>query len=328
MTKLTGVGVAALAAGMLVAGAALGSDWTITPIAKPGNVGASTDVPQALSCDSSGCKTRPVRSNAKPAPDGLPDGFVARADDYHTIREAWYELPTRRYAHGILGDAIEAGRLVVRNGDGKRFDFELSDHQVFEDRTPRIVDFEGFGTSHIVTILSGAGVGASVAVFGVVDDELQLVAQTEPIGLSNRWLNIAGIDDFDGDGSTQIAAVETPHIGGTLKFWTWKKGKLKLTTSLHGFSNHQIGSREQELSVIEDFNNDGVLDLALPDDSRSRLRIVSFEGEAEGEKTLKELANIPLPARIDKVMRVHVSDDGQTIITLGLDDGSVVALWK
>ncbi len=141
-------------------------------------------------------------------------------------------MPTRPTAigHGALGDRIEAATLVVERKDGKRVSFTLPDTEVFEDRAPRIVDFDGFGRSHIVTIVADQDRKAqAVVVFAVTDDGIERVAQTPFIGRANRWLNIAGIADFDGSGSTSIALVETPHLAGVLQFWRWSKGALVLT---------------------------------------------------------------------------------------------------
>ncbi len=260
------------------------------------------------------------------APEGLPDGEVALQEDAD-IFAAWYTKPTKRYAHAILGDAIEAGELTVEIASGETLTYTLPDNQVFEDRTPRLHDLDGFGETEIITILSDVNKGGSIALFGVRKGKLELVAQTPYIGRSNRWLNIAGIEDFDGDGKTQIAAVWTPHIGGTLKYWTWNKGKLQLSGEARGFSNHFIGSREQELSVVDDFNGDGVADLALPSADRKSVRIMAFKGSARGKKTLEEFARIPMPARIDKAMSSRF-ENGKITIIVGLEDGSVHELSR
>ncbi len=265
-----------------------------------------------------------VEDEGPKAPDGLVDGHQAIADVKGDILSAWYDKPTKRYAHAILGDAVEAARLVVNTSKHGKLTFELPQNQVFEDRTPRLYDFDGFGKIHVITILSDTSEGASIAIFGLVENKLELVTQTPFIGRANRWRNIAGIADFDGDGSTQIAEVVTPHIGGTLNFWRWSKGKLELSAELHGFSNHAIGSREQRLSAMEDFDGDGVTDLALPSGDRRALRIMKFEGAANNQKTLMELANIKLPAPISQAISTTLTDDetGSPVIHLGLSDGT------
>lgn len=288
----------AVLAAVLASGAASANDWKIKQVSK---------LPEAAQ--------RPL------APEGLPDGEVDLNED-GDVFAAWYTKPTKRYAHGILGDAIEAGELTVELETGEILTHTLPENQVFEDRTPRLVDLDGFGATEIVTILSHVSQGGSIAVFGVRKGKLELVAQTPYIGRSNRWLNVAGIDDFDGDGKTQIAAVWTPHIGGTLKYWTWHKDKLTLSGEARGFSNHFIGSREQELSTVNDFNGNGVSDLALPSADRKAVRIMTFKGSARGKKTLEEFARIPLPARIDRAMYSRMENNKITI-TVGLEDGTV-----
>ena len=264
---------------------------------------------------------RITTSVSKPSRDGLPDGRIAVAKPGSDISSAWYSKPTTRYNHGILGDAIEAGSLVVETSDGRALEFTLPDNQVFEDITPRLNDLGTSGNMNVITILSDINLGASLAVFGIVEDKLTLIVQTPFIGRSHRWRNIAGIGDFDGDGRTQIAEIVTPHIGGILRFWTWERGTLIPSGKMQGFSNHFIGSREQGLSTQDDFDDDGVSDLALPSADRRALRLINFTGKARGKKTLQEIASIPFPARIDKAISSNYNGRS-VVIHLGLEDGT------
>ena len=246
---------------------------------------------------------------------------------------AFYGDETRSYSHGALGNKVEAKGLALTDLWGaKSATYRTGSSQVFEDLLPRITDLEGFGRTHIVTILTDVTQGASVAVFGLVEDELKLLAQTPYIGTPNRWLNIAGIEDFDGSGSASIALVETPHIGGTLQFWRWVSdrkggGALELVAEAEGFSNHEFGSREQRLSAVEDFDGDGVSDLAVPSADRKTLRLVKVEGSE-----VVEIAAVPLPAPIDKAIGVTnvAKPDGSddVVLTVGLEDGSVWAVHR
>ncbi|MEL7230021.1 MAG: VCBS repeat-containing protein [Pseudomonadota bacterium] len=273
-----------------------------------------------------------VSKVAAPAPQpfeaapktGLPDGGIARITR-SSLKAAWYEGPTTRYAHAILGDAVEAGVLVAQTAKGKTLRLTLPVNQVFEDRTPRLVDLDGDGTTEIVTLLAQQGSGAAVAVYGERDGALILLSQTPFIGRANRWRNVAGIADFDGDGFLRIAEVVTPHIGGTLRFWTWKRGQLVPSGQALGFSNHAIGSRLQGLSVVEDFDGDGVEDLAVPDARRTIVRIMGFTGKANGKKTLREIASVPLPSEISQNMRA-VTVNGQPGVLVGLRGGQWLRL--
>jgi len=48
-------------------------------------------------------------------------------------------------------------------------------------------------------------------------------------------------DDFDGDGVLDVAYVETPHIGGTLRIWSFADNEARQIASDPGYSNHRIG---------------------------------------------------------------------------------------
>ena len=64
---------------------------------------------------------------------------------------ATYEDPTTRYAHGVLGDAVEWGTLTIRD-NGKTRRVRLPDDRVFEDLTPRLWNVTGDETPEIVVI--------------------------------------------------------------------------------------------------------------------------------------------------------------------------------
>ena len=61
------------------------------------------------------------RAGLRTSGDALPDGGYAIG--IHDIAGAWLIEPTRRYDHGVLGDAIEAGGLRVRLRDGGELDY-------------------------------------------------------------------------------------------------------------------------------------------------------------------------------------------------------------
>jgi hypothetical protein len=301
------------------------AEWQLKRITGPGSVKSSGQMHPVEACKNGHCfrnKTRPFYFEGHPAPNGLPDGKIADAWRYKDLSKAWYILPTRRYDHGILGDAIEAGGLAVETRDGKVITLKLPKDQVFEDRIPRFADLDGDGMAEIVTILSSIHKGGSIAVYSLKSGALKKQAQTPFIGRPYRWLNIAGIADFNGDGKKDIAGVWTPHIGGTLKFWTLARGRLKKIGSITGFSNHFIGSRDQRLSAVRDVNGDGIADLALPSANRKALRIVGF---AKGR--LVEHANIKLPHKIDKAIAANRKENAP-VFTFGLADDSTWTVFN
>jgi len=255
------------------------------------------------------------RRSAPPA-DALPDASVATGK--RNIIAAWLAAPTRRYAHGVLGDAIEAGMVVVEDAQGKRHRLTLPSNAVFEDRYARLADLDGDGRDEIIVVKSTLTKGAALAVLALAPHGLEIAAQTPPIGQAHRWLNPAGIADYDGDGHNEIALVVTPHIGGRLEFWEYRNRKLQRKARLYGFSNHVIGSRAQKMSASADFDGDGVTDLALPSQDRRALRIISLAGGAA-----METAKIALPGRV--VTEILLM---RRAMVMGLDTGQLVILRR
>lgn len=226
------------------------------------------------------------------ASERLPDGGLARFKS-GSIRAAWYSSPTDRYEHGVLGDAVEGGGLTARLADGKAAELLLPQSDIFEDITPRLADLNSDGNAEIVIILSSLHKGSALAIFHVTNGKPALLAKTAFIGQANRWLNIAGIADYDSDGRPEIALVKTPHIGGELQFWRLEGSSLKRIASARGFSNHFIGSRAQGLSATLDANGDGRPDLVIPSTERTTLRVMTLQGAS-----IKELKAIDLGAPV------------------------------
>lgn len=233
----------------------------------------------------------PTRDTSPNPKEALPDGVVG--EGAQDIRKAWLTGPTKRYAHGVLGDRIEASGLKVETATGDITEFILPPSEVFEDRFARVVDLERNGRSAVVVVNSDLDLGAALAVFGVQNGTLERLARTPFIGMSNRWLNPAGIADFDGNGTPEIAIVVTPHIGGTLQFWELQKGKLVLRAEKYGFSNHFIGSRVQEMSATVYAPERRSPLLVLPGaDRKSLLGVAHHKGKISVKWTLDLLAKV------------------------------------
>ena len=256
----------------------------------------------------------------KPAIKGLPDGKIATARG--TIVAAWYSEPTQRYRHGVLGDTIEAGSLKVLTKLGHTLTYRLPSTEVFEDITPRLIDLDRNGSVEVVTIHSSLRKGAAITIYGLNGNTLVPKATTPYIGLKHRWLNIAGISNFSRSKNLEIAAVITPHIGGKLRFYQYSSGKLVKVAAASGVSNHVIGSREQNLSAIADFDGNGTPDLALPSANRRSLYIISMSG-----LKMRLLAQANFPAKIDKAI-IAEGKGKKTRFIVGLEDGSVYSAHR
>ena len=150
--------------------------------------------------------------------------------------------------HGVLGDALEAEGLLVRYDNGERVicDTVLAGpERVFEDTAPRLEDMNGDGVNEVITVASHRSFGARLELYGYpgLGQDFRLLSHTPYIGTAFRWLAPVGVADFDDDGRLDIAYVETPHLGKTLRIVTPEDGELVEIASASGFSNHRIGDR-------------------------------------------------------------------------------------
>lgn len=191
---------------------------------------------------------------ATAAASDFPDSIVT-ADGQPGIARAWYDDATDRYAHGVLGDAIEPASLWVSDDSNCSYSVTLDDLHVFEDVAPRLADIDGVDGVEVVTVRSHRNYGAQIAVYQLLERELTLLTTTPYIGQSNRWLAPVGITDLNNDGNMDIAYVDRPHLAKTLRVWTFQDGDLHQIAHAKGHTNHRIG---------EDFISGGLKTCANP----------------------------------------------------------------
>lgn len=161
----------------------------------------------------------------------------AGAATAQTITKAEYTDPTTRYAHGVLGDAVEWGALRLTLSDDRRLLMTLPETLVFEDTSPRLADLDGDGRPEVIVVESSLTKGARLAVYGPAGR----IAATPHIGMRNRWLAPVGAADLDGDGRIELAYVDRPHLTKRLRVWRYDAGRLTHLADADGLTNHRTG---------------------------------------------------------------------------------------
>lgn len=161
-----------------------------------------------------------------------------------TITGARYTDPTTRYAHAVLGDAIEHETLEVTLSGGQTAKVHWPQTIVFEDTEPRLVDVTGDGAPEVIVVESHEDRGGRLAIYGLEDGAIVRLAETPWIGQRFRWLAPVGAADLDGDGSIEIAYIDRPHLAKTLRVWRYTDGRLTQIANREGLTNHRIGETD------------------------------------------------------------------------------------
>jgi hypothetical protein len=238
--------------------------------------------------------------------------------------------PRSDYRHNVLGDAVEAGELTIaerqplggvsaqpRAVPTETTRIAAGPDAVFEDLEPRLADLDSDGTPEIVVVKSYRDKGSALAVIGRRDGVWRMLAETPPIGQSHRWLNPAGIADFDGDGKPEIALVKTPHLDGLLQIWSFDGTKLSLKHEAAGYANHALGSTALDNAVAVDVDGDGRPELVLPTLDRKSVAVLSLKGG------VREMRRVALPAPVHRGVAA-LGSGKDTHVLAALEDGRIV----
>jgi hypothetical protein len=212
-----------------------------------------------------------------------------------------------RYDHGVLGDKLEATRVLwlERHGLEVMRELVLPAPHVFEDIAPRPVMLPGAqGGPGLLTVRSGPDGGQLAWVTADTSRPrgLRLAALGDTVGGFHRWL----APTTDG---LHLAAVHTPHIGGVLHVYQ-RDGQSPLLTRrklAEDVSTHRLGSRQTDLAAWLQ----GLL--ILPSQDGRRLRLLNPADD------WAELKAVPLPGRT--TLTVALAD--VPALAVLLEDGQV-----
>lgn len=262
-----------------------------------------------------------ARSNADDAPatslgrrgdddplltDLLPDTRLAGDHD----RVVALAGPSDAYGHAVLGDGIEATRVVAAAPDGSTS--VLLDTTTVEGA----LVIEGLGAvvgelteerreATLVT-LSDPRDGARQA--AVVDGRIAL---GPPIGAGNRWRHLIGVD------RGEIVEVVMPHLARVAQWLQLVDGELVVVASHPDtIASHQIWSRSLDDAVLVDTDGDGRAELLGPASRRrDLLRVVDRDRGA--------VDDVELTGGIDSNIAGWTDGGGRAVLVTATDDGTV-----
>lgn len=192
---------------------------------------------------------------------------------------------------------------------------------VFAGRTPRITRLDGRPAVVAVTAQGPAGSALALARKGA-DGAWTLAAASPPQagrGPEGAPLALAGLADFAGTGTPQIAAIRAPEGEGVLQFWRIADGTFSLAGELPGYAGPVAGEEADLAAAVPRGANPP--ELALPVAGRGALALVSAKGGAPRERL-----RLPLPAPAAHGVAVLDASGSAKKILVGLADGRLVAV--
>jgi hypothetical protein len=242
--------------------------------------------------------------------DPLPDTRVTEVAGDVTVALVG---PTDRYAHGVLGDDLEASAIEVRGDAGTLVRIEMPADQVIEGTSAMVVELDGDpARPELLVTVSDASAGARLALY---DLEGGLVAESEPIGRGFRWLHQIGVGATGPGGETEIITVRTPHIGGIVEAYRLVDGQLELVASQAGYSSHALGSANLDMALLADADGGGRLDVVVPRQDRSEIAVLSRTDGGFGE-----IASLALGGTLVTNVAATPDADGRLVLAMGTAD--------
>ncbi len=238
--------------------------------------------------------------------DALPDARLV-ADDRGRV--ALLTGPTDDYAHGVLGDRLEASSLTVFDAPGPVRTVNLRPGLVVEGIAPIWADLDGDGEREEILTLSDAEGGARIAAGEV---------EGAPIGRGRRWRHQIAVAPFGPNGETELAAVRTPHIGGVAEFFD---AGLQIVAEARGVTSHVLGSRNLDMALAADADGDGRVELITPTEDLAMLAAVRREGPGA-----RVVWTVPLDGRLATNLAAAELPGGRLAFAAGTDDGKL-RIW-
>lgn len=158
-----------------------------------------------------GVSLTPVEPPSPPSPELWPDllpDSVPLAPLHPNLSRAWLAGPTDRYAHGVLGDGLEASSVQVVTAEGAALAFEATGDSVFEDLRVREIHEHAW----LWVVRSNPRLGAEPVLLAHDGDALTVMAEGPGVGTGYRWLAPVGAGDLLGDGGLASPGSSAPIL--------------------------------------------------------------------------------------------------------------------
>ncbi|HIG31818.1 MAG TPA: hypothetical protein EYQ50_30000 [Verrucomicrobiales bacterium] len=251
--------------------------------------------------------------------DALPDAKILVDEKERLL---FLASPTSVYPHGVLGDSLEASRIVLVNASSEPrivSNIEVNTPFVIEGIAPLWVDFDQDGKREIVVTVSDSLEGAKLVVYS---EEGNLIAESAPIGRGFRWRNQMPVAALGPEGEMELVDILTPHVGGTLQFFQLRNQELVRSVFLKGFTSHRIGSRNLDLGMTGDFTRSGRAAVLVPNDARNSLGIIRHDRDGA-----KLIYSLPIGGSLSGNPMVVNTSDGGLALAVGRSDGHL-RIWQ
>jgi hypothetical protein len=133
----------------------------------------------------------------------------------------------------------------------------------------------------------------------------------------SSWHHQLCVAPFGPTGTSEIAVVKTPHIGGVVEFYRRQGDGLEIVAEAEGYSTHVFGSRNLDGGLAADLDDDGSFELLVPTQSREMLAAVR-----RVEDGLRTPWQLPLSDQLTTNLAGVTTDDGCVAIAVGTGDGT------
>lgn len=251
--------------------------------------------------------------------DALPDARVL-VDDRNRV--LFLSGPTARYAHGALGDQLEAASITLAEIEPEpriAQVLQIPAPQVMEGIAPIWTDLDGDGGREILATLSDSANGARFVAFR---EDGTVAGEGPAIGQGNRWRHSIAVAPFGPQREPELATVRTPHIGGVVEFYALQDGRLDIVAALPGFTSHMLGSRNLDMAMAAAPADERQAILLAPNQDRTRMGAVRRAGDSAEATWFVDVGG----AIVTNVAAASVDGD-QIAVAVGRADG-VLRIWQ